>query len=162
MTTTVDTSTLTYVIEGFDQKNMVLLVKFPVDGTTANIGISSIPTTQDELDTLVKPFGTHLEVATTQVTAKSTDLAFLNSVVGKTNTTTRFSQVELANQTATVAAAQAATAATAAALPSNEFTVGEPQSGATLTAVEANTKAADLEYIKELIKEALAAQATAS
>ena len=157
---TTDTSTLNYVIDQFDEQNLIIQVSFPEDGTTAAIGLSSIPESQDELDAIVKPFGTHLEIADTIAAVKPADLTFLKSRVGVETTTTRFSQADHAAVTVANAAAMAATQAAAAPLSANEFsvTVGAVPTEAQLAEAQLNDVAADKEYIKQLIAEVLAEQ----
>lgn len=152
-----DTTKLTYVVDTFDQDNMVLLVSFPDDGTTANIGIKTIPTTQAELDAIVKPFATHQEVVENIAAVKTLDLSFLKGIVGKKKTTTRFSAADAAASTQALIEATGASQATVP-LPSNEVVLGDPEA-AELGKV--HDAAADKEYIKSLIKEVLAEQAKA-
>jgi hypothetical protein len=162
-----DTSTLNYIVTDFDQQHLVLMVSFPSDGTTANIGVSTVPTTQEQLDALVKPYATHLEVANAISGSTPIDTTFIKSKVGKTNKTTRYSQAKAAatsaaDGAAVVAAASAVTTSTAT-LPTNEIVITSGTVTAEQKAANAkNHKAADLVYIKELIAEALAAQAAAA
>jgi hypothetical protein len=153
---TTDSTTLNYIVTEFDQQHLVILVDFPNDGTKANIQLTTIPETQEDLDQIVKPFATHEEVVTALATTEPASLAFIEGVVGKTNTTTRFSAADYATATAATAAATAATQATAAALPSNELVIGTVLTPAQQANSQANNKAADLQYIKELIAEAVA------
>jgi hypothetical protein len=154
--TTDNATELTYTITEFDQQHLVILVDFPNDGTKANIQLTSIPETLDELDALVKPFGTHQEVVAAVTAAAPASLSFLESQVGVSNTTTRFSQTDFAATVAASAAATAETQATAAALPTNEIVIGPVASASQAATNEANNKAADLAYIKELIAQAVA------
>lgn len=155
---TTDSTTLNYIVTEFDQQHLVILVDFPDDGTKANIQLTTVPETQEDLDQIVKPFATHTEVVTALATTEPASLAFIEGVVGKTNTTTRFSAADFASQTLANAVATASTQAPAATLPANEFVLATT---GTLTPAQqavsqANNKAADLTYIKELIAEALA------
>lgn len=150
-----DTTTLKYVIDSFDQSNMVIQVSFPDDSTGVAIGLKSIPESQEELDLIVKPWATHQEVADTIAAVTPADISFLTSRIGVETTTTRFSVDDQAAATAALFAAQAATQATAPT-PTNEFVIGATPEHAAEIAL--NTRAADVAYIKELIAEALAAQ----
>lgn len=150
-----DTTKLNYVVDNFDKANMVLMVTFPDDGTSANIGIKSIPTTQEALDELVKPFATHQEVVDTLATVTPVDLTFLNGRVGKKNTTTRFSVVDATKATQALLADTSATQATVT-LASNEVQIGS--SGVAPEVAAAHDREADKAYIKTLIAEVLAEQ----
>jgi hypothetical protein len=151
-----DTTKLNYVVDHFDKANMVLMVSFPDDGTSANIGIKSIPTTQEALDELVKPFATHQEVVDTLAAVKPVDLSFLNGRVGKKNSTTRFSVVDATKATQALLADTTATQATVT-LASNEVQIGST-TGVAPEVAAAHDRDADKAYIKALIAEVLAEQ----
>jgi hypothetical protein len=143
-----DTSTLKYTVDGFDAAHKVLFVTFPDDGRKVNIGLQTFPTTQAELDAVVKPLAAPVETAATAIAAaKTDDPSYVQSVVGKTQVTTRYSSA------AAVATAEADTSGSA-----NDLVVGT----ATKADFKTNIKAADVAYIKTLIAEVLASQATAT
>jgi len=138
-----DTTNLKYVIDGFDQDHMVLFVTFPDDHKKVNIGVSKLPTSQAELDAIVKPFAAPVETAASDIAAvKSADPSFIKGLVGKTQVTVRYSTE------------QAAAAAIAGSGSSNDLVVV----GGT-TDVKSNIKAADEAYIKKLIEDVLATKA---
>lgn len=159
--TTLDTDNVTYTVTGFDEKNLVVLVDFQ-GSSSAAIGLKDIPQTQAELDALVKPFAPHKEVVETlqAVAAASVDTSFIKASVGKTNTTTRFSRIDSDAAQAAVLAAQAANEAPLPEVSANEIVIGGNNVNTEAMAkAQLQEKAADVEYIKQLIQEVLSAQA---
>jgi hypothetical protein len=136
-----DTSTLKYTVDGYDPAHKVLFVTFPDEGRKVNIGIQTFPTTQADLDAIVKPFAAPVEAAAEAIAAaKADDPSFVASIVGKTHVTARIS-AEAAKGVDTTTA--------------NDLVVGDT------TLKAENVKSADVAYIKALIAEVLADQAKA-
>lgn len=90
---TISKDNITYTITNFDEQNMVIFIDFNGEGQTA-IALRDIPSSQEELDAIIKPFAPHVEVVQAKQAAKTVDLSFIRGRVGKKNKTGRFSQAD--------------------------------------------------------------------
>jgi hypothetical protein len=81
---------LNYTITKFDNQNKFVVVTFE-DGTWAEIRLRNpLPKTKEELENLIKRYAAP-EEAVLAISTPDADLSFIDSLVGITETTTRFS-----------------------------------------------------------------------
>lgn len=84
----IDKEQVQYTIVNFDEPNQVVTVEFLGENRVAHIALTPFPTTEQELDELIRPFGTHREMI--DVVPELLDFDVVRKHVGKLRVTKRY------------------------------------------------------------------------